>query len=61
MSKELWIQAHDELVEEYLERYPSASWSDAYDKCAEGAQERMMDNIADYADGERKRMKEEAV
>lgn len=61
MSKELWIQAHDELVEEYLEEYPNASWTEAYDKCAEFAQERMMDNLADLGDQLRKQLREEAI
>jgi hypothetical protein len=50
VSKELWIQAHDELVEEYLERYPTATWNEAYDRCADFASERMMDNLADQID-----------
>ncbi len=58
MSKELWIQAHDELVEEYMEQYPSASWTEAYDKCAEHASERMGDNLADLGDQLRKQMQE---
>ncbi len=50
MSKELWIQAHDELVEEYLETYPKATWTEAYDRTAEHASERMGDNLADRID-----------
>jgi len=50
MSKELWIQAHDELVEEYMEENPSVTWTDAYNLCAEHASERMSDNLADLAD-----------
>lgn len=50
MSKDLWIQAHDELVEEYMEDNPSVSWTEAYDRCAEHASERMGDNLADQID-----------
>ena len=59
MSKELWIQAHDELVEEYLEQYPTASWTEAYDRTAEHASERMGDNLADLGDQLRKQAKED--
>ena len=59
MSKELWIQAHDELIEEYLETNPDAKWSKAYNKCADFASERMADNFADLVDGYRKQLKEE--
>ena len=27
MSKELYIEAHDELIEEYLEEYPNADFA----------------------------------
>ena len=58
MSKELWIQAHDELVEEFLEEYPDATWEEAYDKCAEHASERMGDNLASLGDQLRKELQE---
>ena len=58
MSKELWIQAHEELVEEYLEEYPDASWTEAYDRTADYASERMGDNLADLGDQLRKQAKE---
>ena len=59
MSKELWIQAHDELVEEYMEDHPSVTWEQAYDRCAEHASERMGDNLADLADRLRMEAKEQ--
>ncbi len=59
MSKALWIQAHDELVEEYMEENPSVSWEQAYDRTAEHASERMGDNLADLGDRLRKEMKEQ--
>ncbi len=59
MSKELWMAAHEELVEEYLEDNPEASWTEAYDRTADYASERMGDNLADLADQERKRRQEE--
>lgn len=60
MSKELWVQAHDELVEEYMEDNPSVSWTEAYNRCAAYASERMGDNLADQIDqlnDERKEMR----
>lgn len=58
MSKELWIQAHDELVEEYMEDNPSVSWTEAYDRTAEHASERAGDNLADLIDQGRKESRE---
>ncbi len=58
MSKALWTQAHDELVEEYMEENPSVSWTEAYDRCAEHASERMGDNLADLCDQGRKELQE---
>ncbi len=58
MSKDLWIQAHDELVEEYMEDNPSVSWTEAYNRCAAYASERMGDNLADLGDQLRKELQE---
>ena len=58
MSKELWMQAHDELVEEYLEEYRNATWTEAYERTADQASERMGDNLADLADQGRKEIQE---
>lgn len=59
MSKEMWMAAHEELVEEYLEDNPEASWTEAYERTADYASERMGDNLADLGDQERKRRQEE--
>lgn len=50
MSKEHFIAAHEELVEEYLERHPNATEAEAYDRTADAAYNRMRDNLADMAD-----------
>ena len=50
MSKEWFIEAHERAVAEYMDRYPNASWSDAYD--------RMRDEMADAADTLRQRAKD---
>jgi hypothetical protein len=56
--KELFIAAHMELVEQYLNDHPEADWGEAYDKTADGAYDRMRDNLADAADHYKDRMKE---
>ena len=33
MDKEFFIQCHEELVDEYMENNPDASWEEAYDAC----------------------------
>ena len=44
--KELYIAAHEELIEEYLEAHPEATDSEAYEATADAAYERMQDKIA---------------
>jgi hypothetical protein len=58
MSKELFIIAHEELIEAYLEAHPNATWDEAYDKTADGAYDRMRDKYADMADAMRTQRKE---
>ena len=55
--KDLFIQAHEELVNEYLEKHPNATWREAYDKCADAAYDRMRDKYADMIDQARMRDK----
>lgn len=52
--KDLYIAAHEDLIEEYMEAYPSADWSTAYDATADGAYDRMTESLADRADYLRK-------
>lgn len=56
--KELFIQAHEELIEQYLEKHPEATEAEAYDKTADGAYDRMRDKLADKADFLRMQRKE---
>ncbi len=58
MSKEHFIAAHEELIEQYLKRHPNATEAEAYDKTADGAYDRMTD-VADMADRLRQRAKDE--
>lgn len=56
--KELFIAAHEELIERYLERHPEATEAQAYEATADRAYDRMVDNLADRADYLRKRARE---
>ena len=48
--KELFIAAHEELVERYLERHPDATEAQAYEATADRAHGHMTDRLADRAD-----------
>lgn len=52
MSKEMWIEAHEQVIDEYLEAHPEVSWEEAYkmDELADLASERAADNYADMID-----------
>ncbi len=58
MSKELFIQAHEELIERYLEAHPCATEAEAYERTADRAYGRMTDKLADMADTLRQRAKD---
>lgn len=48
--KELFIEAHDELIEEYLEQHPDATEQQAIDATADAASDRMADKYAAMID-----------
>ena len=53
MSKELWIKAFEEQVEELIEKNPHLSEEQAYDMAQEmdnAIHDKMVDRIADIAD-----------
>lgn len=50
MSKELFMEAHEALIERYQEAFPNATWAEAYDKTADAAYAEMVDRLADAAD-----------
>ena len=58
MSKELFMAAHEELVNEEMER-TGCDWQTACDRTADAAYLRMTDRLADMADNYRDRMKEQ--
>ena len=60
-GKELFMAAHEELIEEYLAEHPDADWSEAYEKTADGADERSRDKLSDTIDAARMQKKYEGV
>ena len=50
MTKELYIKAHDELIEEAMELDPSLTEEQACTLTASAAYTRMTDKLADMAD-----------
>jgi hypothetical protein len=59
MSKELYMRAHEELIEEAMEADPTLTWAQAYTLTAAGAHERMVDKLANAADEAKDRAKYE--
>lgn len=57
--KELFIAAHEELIEAYLEKHPDADWSEAYEKTSDAAYDRYKDKFADLLDAAKDRKKYE--
>lgn len=48
--KELFQQAHEELIEEYMAEYPDAVWEEAYRRTADSIQDRYTDKAAAMID-----------
>ena len=57
-GKELFIAAHEELIEQYLNDHPEASDAEAYEATADGAYDRYTDKFADMADAAKQRAKD---
>jgi len=57
-NKDVFIAAHEELVEQYLLDHPGADWQTAYDATADGAYARYRDKFADMADAVKQRLKD---
>ena len=51
------MAAHEELVIEYMDEHPDATWREAYEATADAADARMIDNIAGMIDAARLRAK----
>lgn len=57
MSKELWFEAMEERLDELLEA--GIPFEEAYERASNEAEGRVTDKLADMADRERMRRKEE--
>lgn len=58
MSKELYMAAHEDAIEEYLGEHPGVDWHEAYEATADAAYARMQSNLADKIDQVRQLRKE---
>jgi len=58
MSKELFMAAHEELIEQYLLDHPDADRSEAADATADKAYDRSREKFADMVDIEKQRAKD---
>lgn len=59
--KDLFIAAHEEMIEEFLLDHPEATWDQAYEATADGAYERMKDKYASMVDEAHDRAKDERL
>lgn len=57
MSKELFIAAHEELIEQYMAEHPDADYHEAYEKTQDGIQDQYADKLGDMIDQARMRAK----
>ncbi len=57
-GKERWLAMHERMTNEYLDANPSADWATAYERTADGVQERVIDDAAAEIDAARDRAKE---
>ena len=58
--KELYMAAHEELIEELMERRPDLTWDQAYEMTGDAAYDHMREKLFDAADQMRKRQREQA-
>lgn len=58
MSKDLWIAAHEELIEEYLEANPDATEAEAVEATVARVDDRYADNIGGMIDRARDMMRD---
>lgn len=48
--KEIYISAHEEMMDEYMEQHPDTTKEEAYERTADAAWDRMNDKLAAIAD-----------
>lgn len=58
--KEMFMAAHEELIEQYMLDHPDADWDEAYEATAEGDKlyNRYVDKCADMVDAAKQRAKD---
>jgi len=61
MSKDIWEAAHEQLIQEYLDQNPDASWGGAAAKTEHLAEGRAQDNMAHAAEAARMRAEDNAA
>jgi len=57
MIKDIFIAAHEELVNEYLDRHPQASQEEAYEKTGNLVYDRYREKFAGLVDDARQKAK----
>jgi hypothetical protein len=58
MGKDAWIQAHEELIEEFLDNHPGIGYDAAYDLTGHLVDDRLADHYAAQIDNARMMSKE---
>jgi hypothetical protein len=58
MDKELFIAAHEELVEQYMSDHPESTWQEAYDATGDHVYDRYRGTFADMVDSAKQRAKD---
>jgi hypothetical protein len=61
IGKEMFLRAHERLVEEYQDRHPEADWSEAYEKTTPNVMARVESDMADLADSLKDQAKERSM
>lgn len=61
MSKEMFMEFHDGLVEEYMEENPAASEDEAIDATADQAMEKVKEHYDGLGDYQYERMKDQRM
>ena len=57
-GKELWLQQHERMMDEYLDEHPDADWAEASAATADKVTDKVRDNMAAQIDEARDRAKE---
>lgn len=60
MTKEIWIAAHEELIEEYLDANPDATEAEAVEATVDKVDDRYANSMGDIIDRARDQMRDAA-